>query len=253
MGCWCLPRFFISADNVKGDTLLIDAEQTWHIEKVLRLSPGDIIRVFDGKGNEYEVRLLENKRGLMRARILAQKIVTEDPAICLTLVQGIIRSEKMDFILQKAVELGVKSIIPLQSEYCVARFDRDKGKKKIIRWQKIAREACKQCGRSYIPEIKPIVDFPGLMAFLRDKPTILCYEKEQKATFRVLLKEQRENFLTKGVFLLIGPEGGFSPSEIEAAREQHSFIAGLGPRILRTETASLLACGIIMYEYGGLG
>jgi 16S rRNA (uracil1498-N3)-methyltransferase len=248
-----LPRFFVSADNIKGNSVLIDEEQTRHIEKVLRLKSGDIVKVFDGNGNEYQVRLQEKKQKILQAEILAQETTAEDLAINLTLVQGIARSEKMDFIIQKAVELGVRSIIPLQSEHSVARFDKEKEGKKVKRWQKIAQEACKQCGRNHIPEVKPILDFPALMAQIGDKPALLCYEQEREAYFRTLLREQRENFCTRGLFLIIGPEGGFSPAEVETARRQGCFIAGLGPRTLRTETASLLACGIIMYEYGELG
>lgn len=248
-----MPRFFVSADNVQGDILLIDEEQTRHIEKVLRLKQGDTATVFDGDGMEYKVRLLGNKKKLMQAEILARERAREDLAINLTLVQGIARNEKMDFIIQKAVELGVKSIIPLLSEHSVVLFDKEKGEKKVNRWRKIAREACKQCGRSYIPEVKPILDFSELMAYIGDRPALLCYERETKEHLRPLLKEKRELFGARGLFLLVGAEGGFSPAEITAARKQGCYIAGLGPRILRTETASMLACGIIMYEYGELG
>ncbi|HBK53614.1 MAG TPA: 16S rRNA methyltransferase, partial [Syntrophomonas wolfei] len=101
-----MPRFFVSADNIKGNSVLIDEEQTRHIEKVLRLKSGDIVKVFDGNGNEYQVRLQEKKQKILQAEILAQETTAEDLAINLTLVQGIARSEKMDFIIQKAVELG---------------------------------------------------------------------------------------------------------------------------------------------------
>ncbi|MDD3879992.1 MAG: 16S rRNA (uracil(1498)-N(3))-methyltransferase, partial [Syntrophomonas sp.] len=237
----------------KGNTVRIDEEQTRHIEKVLRLKSGDIVKVFDGNGNEYQLRLQEKRQKKLQAEILSRETMLEDLAINLTLVQGIARSEKMDFIIQKAVELGVRSIIPLQSEYSVARFNEEKEGKKIKRWQKIAQEACKQCGRNHIPEVEPVLDFSALMAHIGDKPALLCYEQEKEVHFRTLLREQRENFCTRGLFLIIGPEGGFSPAEVEIARRQGLFIAGLGPRILRTETASLLACGIIMYEYGELG
>ncbi|MEN6348518.1 MAG: 16S rRNA (uracil(1498)-N(3))-methyltransferase [Syntrophomonas sp.] len=248
-----MHRFFVSADNIKDDIVYIDAFQTRHIEKVLRLKPGDSVMVFDGLGTEYQVKLLKKESDMLLAEIEKKNDRQHTPAVNLTLVQGIAKGDKMDTIIQKAVEIGVKTIVPLQSEHTVVRIDGEKAGKKLQRWQAIAREACKQCRRNYIPEIKPVMDFQGLMFELSEKPVIMLYENEEKTRLGTVLKDHKDRFEEKGIFLLVGPEGGFSRQEVRLAQNHNVILAGLGPGILRTETAGLAAASIILYEFGDLG
>lgn len=248
-----MHRFFISPHNIKGNTVSIDPEEARHIEKVLRLNTGDVVVCFDGTGREYQVRL----EGRQNARLTGQIIHTgyreSEPALKLYLAQGIAKGEKMDTIIQKSVEIGVYAIYPVSTERSVVRLTEDKAEKKVQRWQSIAREACKQCRRNLIPEVMPVMDFTSLLEKIGDKPAIMLYENEDQTSLKSLLKSKLREISGQELFLLVGPEGGFSPQEVEKASQQGIYTASLGARILRTETAGLVAASIIFYEYGDLG
>ncbi|MDD3269799.1 MAG: 16S rRNA (uracil(1498)-N(3))-methyltransferase [Syntrophomonadaceae bacterium] len=248
-----MHRFFIAPESISGQFVQIDAVQARHIEKVLRLKAGDSILVFDGQGKEYQVKLLGKENEIWNAEIEAELASLQGPGVRLTLVQGLPKGDKMDTIIQKAVEIGVKRIIPMCSEHSVVRLTGDKAAKKLQRWQLIAREACKQCRRNTIPEIQTISNFPAILHGRGDNPVIMLYEHEEYLRLGHLLKEQHQSFREREILMMVGPEGGFSPKEVELAREQNVFIAGLGPGILRTETAGLVAASIVLYEYGELG
>jgi len=175
-----------------------------------------------------------------------------EPALKLYLAQGIAKGEKMDTIIQKSVEIGVAAIYPVSCERSVVRLAVDKAEKKVHRWQSIAREACKQCRRNLIPEVIPVMNFTSLLEEIGDKPAIMLYENENQTSLKSLLKSQLREINGQEIFLLIGPEGGFSPQEVETANRKGIYTASLGPRILRTETAGLVAASIILYEYGDM-
>lgn len=248
-----MHRFFIAPEGITGSIVEIDGVQARHLEKVLRLKAGDRVLVFDGQGHEYQVKLLGKEKDTWKGEIESIIADTGEPGVRLTLVQGIPKGDKMDTIIQKAVEIGVKRIIPMCSEHNVVRLTGDKATKKVQRWQLIAREACKQCRRNIIPQISSVVDFAALLPGLADYPVVMLYEHEEQLRLGRLLKEQGRNFREQDIYLLVGPEGGFSDQEVELARRQNAYIAGLGPGILRTETAGLVAASIVLYEYGELG
>jgi len=246
-------RFFISPNNIKEKLVLIDDEQARHAEKVLRLKPGDFIQAFDGTGCEYILELKGRHNGILTARI--QNIFTDnnEPLVRLYLAQGLAKGDKMNTIIQKAVEIGVSTIYPFTSEHTVVNLGPTKAEKKRDKWEVIAREACKQCRRSIIPEIKPIVTFENLLMEIGSKVAIMLYENEEQLGLKDVLKQNKERYAGNEVFVLVGPEGGFAHHEVEAARKKDIYVAGLGPRILRTETAGIAVSSIIMYEYGDLG
>jgi len=248
-----MHRFFISANNIRGNKVYIDDEQTRHIEKVLRLRTGDFVKAFDGTGREYTLRLTERKKGRLTAQIESFLIKENEPLLKLSLAQGIAKGDKMDTIIQKAVELGVSVIYPFTSERTVVHLKAEKAAKKQERWQKIAREACKQCERNIIPEVKPVIEFNRLLDEIGNRPAIMLYEKEEKMSLKTLLRKKKDDFGKEQLFLLVGPEGGFAPWEVEAARRANIFTVKFGPRVLRTETAGIAASSIIMYEWGDLG
>jgi 16S rRNA (uracil1498-N3)-methyltransferase len=244
--------FFVPPESIFANQVIIDAEQTKHIEKVLRLKLGEQVLVFDGCGRECAV-VLKGKEG---SRLVGEIIHEHTAAPAKTqvvLLQGIAKGDKMDTIIQKAVEVGCSSIIPVITQYTVVQLEKEKAVQKVARWQAIAREACKQSRRSIIPPIKPVVQYKNVFSQLKGQ-TIMLYENEEHISLRTVL--QRIKSATpqvEAINLLIGPEGGFSESEVEIAREQGAKIASLGKYILRTETAGLVAASIILYEYGELG
>ncbi|NLG33366.1 MAG: 16S rRNA (uracil(1498)-N(3))-methyltransferase [Syntrophomonadaceae bacterium] len=247
-----MHSFFVSADRVNENTLkaALDRQQSRHVEKVLRLKVGDGLILFDGSGKEYESVISgRGKDGLI---IDIKKIYRKnlEPPIKLTLFQGIAKGNKMDTIIQKAVEIGVHKVCPIITDHTMVNLQGDKLLAKVERWQVIATEACKQCGRNEVPVINAVQTFPQALAAVEGRYCLLLYEKGVHGLKQVL----KENPGMEGeVSLIIGPEGGFSVSEVDQAREKGVAIARLGPRILRSETAGLVAISIIMYEYGDIG
>lgn len=249
-----MHRFFVGPAQITDRNIRIDKDQARHIEKVLRLGPGDIVQVFDGQGHAFEVSLRGKDDGMLLADIIREVHGDVEPPLHLSLVQGIAKADKMDSIIQKAVEVGVSSIYPLSSQYAVVRLEKERADKKTERWQTIAREACKQCRRNRVPVVYEPSTFAELMKIVAGNPAILFYEKENEQGLKQLLQDNRNKLLAgRQLFIIIGPEGGFSPEEIALAQRQGVLITGLGPRILRTETAGLAAASIVLYELADLG
>ncbi len=245
-----MRRFFTEPENIDKKTGVITiSEDAAHISRVLRMEPGDMILVFDGSGAEYEAEITEISGGGISAEIRAEKDSEYEPKIKVTLFQGIPKSGKLETIVQKAVELGAVRIVPYRADRSVAKIpDGPKGDQKIARLSKIAREAAKQCGRGLIPEVANAVSLSGMLDMIKELDTaVMLYEELGHAGERNLKDILRRRAETIGV--IIGPEGGFSAKEAEALTGlDNVFAAGLGPRILRTETAGIAALSIIMYE-----
>lgn len=249
-----LHRFFIAPENISGSIVHFNTEESRHIDKVLRFKVGDDVQVFDGLGHEYEVRLINKENGLLSGEIVREVECNPEAPIFLSLVQGMAKSDKMDTIIQKAVEVGVGDIYPLASQHAVVKLDGERAAKKVERWQNIAREACKQCRRSRVPAVHAPASFSEILQLVQGVPAILLYENEKHCGLKTVLQENRVRLLSAAqLFLIIGPEGGFAPAEVAAAQAAGVMTAGLGPRILRTETAGLVAASIILYELGDLG
>jgi len=246
-----MHRFYIAPECIKGNKVLISEEEARHIEKVLRLKAGDMAIFFDGRGQEYQVRLEGKENGRLTGKIIERFIRESEPRKKLYLAQGLAKGEKMDTIIQKAVEIGVNAILPIGCERSVVRLEGEKAKKKVQRWQSIAREACKQCHRNMVPEVMPVMNFASLLQVIKDRPALMLYEKENNS-LRALLRE-KQYVQAEEIFILIGPEGGFADHEVASAIKYGVNTASLGPRILRTETAGLVAASVILYEYGDLG
>ena len=248
-----MQRFFVTADIIQDDLIELDKEQSHHILKVLRLKPGDYLELFDGTGNEFLCRMHSQKNGLVLAEIQTREFRANEPSARVILAQGIAKGDKMDFIVQKAVEIGVSCIIPFASERTVVTLEQPKAEQKRKRWQSIAREACKQSRRNVIPEIGPIMKLPQLLDTLREKRAVMLYEGENIIGLRDILTKYQDSLTAQSITIIVGPEGGFSHEETQRAQNNNVSIAGLGPRILRTETAGLVAASIILYEGGDLG
>lgn len=234
---------------LNGDDIRIFGAELKHAAQVLRLRCGDHITVFDGNGEEHEAEILSIDKH--EARALRLKTCTPDvePRIELTLLQGIPKSDKMDYIIQKAVELGVYQIVPVQMENSLSR-DMESLTGKVERWNRISREAAKQSKRTRIPKVcLPVLPEEASAAFFMEAGIVL-HEKETKKGLKDTLKWCTMNRYRR-LSVVVGPEGGISPVEINHFEERGFRTVTLGNRVLRTETASLAALSIILYEMDG--
>lgn len=242
-----IPRIYDpKLEPLSGSSLTLDDFGAHHVAKVLRLKPGAALTVFDGRGHEFEATL--TAVGKQTTVKLGQEIPrsTESP-LQLELLQVVSRGDRMDFTIQKAVELGISRILPLTSERCGVKLDAERAAKKIDSFQKIAIAACEQCGRNVVPPVAPL---QSLSDFLRTQPTEdgfinLTLDPRAQAKLTALPATGRYR-------ILIGPEGGFTPEEVAATAAAGFVGVTLGPRILRTETAALVTLSILGAHFGDL-
>lgn len=233
---------FLTPEELSTEEVIITGDQAKHLS-VLRVKTGEMITVFDGLGCKYDCKILQiNKKNFIAEKLSKTPYSAESP-VSITLAQGIAKGEKMDLIIQKATELGVTKVIPLITERSQVRHTA-----KIERWKKIALSAAQQSRRGKVPEIYEPVSLDGFLES-RHKGIIFYEEKTDKRLKQILtdFKDYKE------ITILIGPEGGFSKGEVNAAVEKGFLEASLGPRILRTETAAINAISIIQYELGDAG
>lgn len=246
-----MHRFFIEENY--NDTMQITGGDAKHISKVLRMQPGDKVQVVSDDGITALSEIVAIDSESVTVRCVEKLAELHEPRVKITLAQGLAKGEKMEFIIQKAVELGATSVVPVAMEHSVVRLDAAKAGKKVERWQKIAESAAKQSKRDIIPEVKPVQTMKEMLANNACGTKIIAYECED----RMSLKEALQAAETKGgiteLLLIIGPEGGISPAELEMARSAGAIPVSLGKRILRAETAGLVAMSAIFYETGDLG
>ena len=241
---WRYPRFF--TENISETAAVLNPEDSKHVSQVLRMKPGDIAVICDGKGMDHLGRL-ESAAGECVFEILEKTANQAEPSVHLRLFQAMPKGDKMDFIVQKAVECGACEIIPFFSKRCVSRPDRKQLVKKTERWQRIAYEAAKQCGRGIIPKVGETVEFSVLPGMISPENTgILFYECAQTP-----LREAVQEF-SKNIDIVIGSEGGFEPSEAEKLVEAGLTSVSLGKRILRCETAPIAAISVLMNMTGNM-
>lgn len=246
-----MSRFFIDMNDIHDDVIQIKGEDVSHIKKVLRLRCGDNIVLCDGMGKDYLVSIKESGQDCITTEVISSQPAGTESSLEITLYQGIPKSDKMDFIIQKSIELGIRRIVPVSTERTIVKIDdiKDAGKK-VERWQKIALEAAKQCNRGMIPQIEMPVTFDGALELCRQADlAIIPYEKETESRLRSCISSAHP----RTVAVMIGPEGGFSEKEIEKAVTSGVRSVTLGPRILRTETAGIAVISILMYELGDVG
>ncbi len=249
-----MHRFYLTPDCVTGETVNWDKKESHHICRVLRLAPGDVVTAFDGAGLELSVRLETVNPEVVSGHILRRTPVDREIPVELELVQGVAKADKMDWIIQKNVEVGVTAIQPILTRYTVVKLDEKKRAARHARWESIIREACKQCRRNTLPVLGGVAEWSAFLPALKpERLYILFYEAAATdLPLKTLLRQEQERVFKYGVSILIGPEGGWSEEEVEAARARGIRIASLGRRILRTETAGLVAASIILYEMNAL-
>ena len=250
-----MHRFFVP--QLYNETMTIEGVDARHISKVLRMQPGAQLQIVsdDGVSALAEITAIDSE--CVTVHCLEKLAESHEPAVRLILAQGLAKGEKMEFIIQKAVEMGAYSVVPVAMEHSVVRLDGAKAAKKVERWQKIAESAAKQSKRDIIPEVQPVQTMSQMLSANDCATKIIAYECEDKKSLKAALKEALKEAQAKGaltdLLLIIGPEGGISEAELDTARAAGAVPVSLGRRILRAETAGLVAISAIFYETGDLG
>ena len=245
-----MSRFFINKESIDSGFISITGEDYNHIRNVLRYKLGDELIVSDLTGVDFRVVLSDFGQGKITARILESFRNSTESEVQITLYQALPKSDKMDLIIQKCVELGVHRIVPVLTERIVVKLGQGDADSKITRWRRISFEAAKQCNRGLIPDISvPVVFDEALKTGTADDLCIIPYEKDKKNKLKNYIQNSKD---IKKISVLIGPEGGFSEEEVEKAIKSGFIPISLGPRILRTETAAIAVVSILMYELGDI-
>lgn len=234
-----LSRFFIDAPLSLGQHDLPEA-QAHYIGRVLRLAAGDAVQLFDGSGQEYRGELVEVGKKQVRVELHEHFAGLPESGLRIHLGQGLSRGERMDWAIQKAVELGVAEITPVVSERCEVRLKDERADKRLSHWRQIAISACEQCGRSVVPVIHPPTPLAQWVAV----------EAELKLVLHPVAEPLARHAPPDSLAFLIGPEGGLSDVEVEQARTAGFYPARLGPRVLRTETAPVVALSVAQQLWG---
>jgi 16S rRNA (uracil1498-N3)-methyltransferase len=260
-----MNRFFVSTSDFVGDNIVLGKRQAHQIRNVLRMNRGDRIIVLDNTGYEYEVVLTEIKKDRVLGRIEQKRPATGESQVRLTLYQSLLSRDKFELVLQKCTEVGVSRFVPVITQRSLVRDADTVTPNKLARWQRIITEAAEQSHRGRIPEIEHPIEFEEAVSSLADydlrlitspnagwqpqaspeqsRRTELGDGRTEQVTLRSALRKA-----PKSVAILIGPEGGFTDEEIQIAQDAGTLTVSLGPRILRTETASIVTAALILYE-----
>jgi 16S rRNA (uracil1498-N3)-methyltransferase len=253
-----MPVFFIQSTQIKDQTIQITGELAHHLRNVLRIRTGETLDVVDENRRRYHITLSDRTPHQLLGHIQAIEEPRDVPLLEITLAQALLKSPKMDWVVQKATELGAGAILPIVTERTVRRPRKEREPHQQERWQTIAKEAAQQCGRADIPEVMVSVSLDELC----EKPLdaihkLVLWEQEQDMTLKSVLADLKERvgFQTppyESGAILAGPEGGFSPLEIDKIQKAGWIPVTMGRRILRSETASLAALAILQYELGDM-
>lgn len=243
-----MPRFFLPAGTPENGFFEISGEDAKHISFSLRMRRGEHLTVCDGAGMEYNCVISAMDGQTVTAEIIEQRLSVTEPPFCIRLYQSVPKGDKFEYIVQKAVELGVCEIVPVYSARCIVKPDSKSEEKRMLRLGRIAEEAAKQCGRGIIPRILPHMRFADAVADCHGREAFLCYEDENSLSLKAFLASRPDGgFSSIGFF--IGPEGGYAPEEVALARTLGIPSVGLGTRILRSETASGFVLSCLSYAF----
>ena len=243
-----MPRFFIAGTNLAGGTAILKGRDAEHV-RVLRLRPGEDVILCDGQGTDYKCRLVYADKEQAEAEIIEVVPCPAEPSVKVTVLCGLPKGDKTDYIIQKCVEAGASEIGFFLSDRCVARPEAPE--KKLERWQRIAEEAAKQSGRGIIPQLRWAGDFAGALdAALKTELPLFLYETGEREGLDTVLEANKS---VKTAAIITGPEGGFAEFEAKLAKIAGLRICSMGERILRCETAPVVAVSALMYATGNLG
>lgn len=240
-------QFFVDDAQIGKEFITIIGSDVNHIKNVLRMKPGEKIRVSNQKGQDYFCSIIELGDDFVQADILDSEAANTELSSKIYLFQALPKGDRMETVIQKAVELGVHEIIPVAMKYCVVKLDAKKAENKRKRWQAIAESAAKQSKRSLIPVVHEVMSFKEALSYAKEcKVNLVPYENERgmEATKEAVLELKKDDTIS----VMIGPEGGFSEEEIELVKEENMKIISLGKRILRTDTAAVATLSMLMLQ-----
>ncbi|BDY03396.1 16S rRNA (uracil(1498)-N(3))-methyltransferase [Ferrimonas sp. YFM] len=241
-----IPRIYQPGPLVPGNLVALEEDGANHVGRVLRMQSGQALELFNGDGHTYPAEITAASKKQVEVRVLEQQVDDRESPLNLHLGQVISRGDKMEFTIQKSVELGVNTITPLWSERCGVKLQGDRLDKKLAQWQKIVISACEQCGRNTIPVVRPVMKLQDWLAEETSSTKLNLHPRADYSIQTLPSPMERAR-------LLIGPEGGLSAEEIESARQHQFTDILLGPRVLRTETAALTAITALQTRFGDLG
>jgi 16S rRNA (uracil1498-N3)-methyltransferase len=243
-------RFTIAPERISGDRVDFDADETRHLVRVLRLGPGDVVVAADGRGSAWQVRLLTVADTATGAIVGAASLAAESP-LAIALVQAVPKGDRMEAIVRVTTELGVTRILPALTERTVVRLDQSRWRERARRWQRVAQEATKQCGRAVVPEVEPPRPLAEWIASEETADLRLCFwEREGTPLSRVL---ETGGPRPRSASVIVGPEGGLTSDEVARAGAAGYVTVTLGQRILRTDTAGPTIVALLQYVLGDLG
>ena len=241
-----MHKFFVETEQINNNKIKIVNEDYNHIANVLRMKNGDSVLITNKKSQEtFNCKIEKITANEVICNIINVENKNVEMNVNVDIFQGLPKADKMEYIIQKCVELGVHKIIPVNMKYCIAKIKDEE--KKNIRWNKIAEVAAKQCKRNVIPKIEKSININQLCCELKNYDlVILAYENEENITIKTVLKENKN---AKTIAVIVGPEGGLSADEVLMLKDEGAKVVSLGSRILRTETAPIAALSMILYEY----
>lgn len=245
-----MKRFYLPPDKISGDQALLEGPEAYHLRTVMRLGPGDHVVVFDGTGNVYDARIAAFEGRQVRLTLTEIKAGDGVSVSSLILAQGYLKDKKMDNLVRPLTELGLSRWIPFVASRSVPVPDKKRLEARLDRWRKLSLEAMKQCRRNHPLLIDVPCSFDEVLLQADSCDLKIMFWEQADAG---LTPEEGSSPADKRVFVLIGPEGGFDPAEVAAARDRGFLLMGLGPRVLRAETATLAACTLVQYLWGDMG
>ena len=242
-----MPRFFVDKELIDGGKIYIKEGDAHHIARSLRMAEGDEVTVSDGEGKEYFCRLTRIRDEECECEILREEASRAESPVEITLCMAYPKGDKLETVIQKAVELGASRILPFESSRCIKRPKAEKIDKQLARLTKIAEEAAKQCGRAKLPAVLPPVSYREMLSIANESElTLFCYEAEEDSSVKNIL---RSHARPSSCSVIVGSEGGFSEDEVKEAIDSGATVVSLGRRILRCETAPDYVLSAISYEY----
>ncbi len=243
-----MPRFFVSENQIENGTLFILGDDARHIARSLRMAVGDEITVSDGKGYEYRASFTKIRDDRCDLQIISTSLSSSEPKSKITLFMAYPKSDKLERVVQKAVELGAVKIVPFESSRCIKKPKAEKAGERTTRLTRIAEEAAKQCGRAVLPEVTTPLSYTEAIKLAASHTlSIFCYEGEGTESLKKILEATKHT--PKSISVMVGSEGGFSEEEARAAKDAGMLLANLGPRILRCETAPDYCLSAISYRF----
>ena len=238
-------RIYQPGNYGTGETIELSEEAGRHVGVVLRMQPGDKLCLFRGDNREFDAVISSAQKKKVAVTLLADATVNRESSRVIHLAQAISKGDRMETVVQKAVELGVASITPLITQHCALKLDRERMEKKRLQWQAIAIGACEQSGRNTVPAVHPVLSFHNYLQKNTTPLNFVLYPEAQKSWRDYAFNEQE-------IGLIIGPEGGLSAAEIELLFKHNFMPLSLGPRVLRTETAAIVALSVLQAVCGDL-